>query len=1229
MKSRGYSILRLVRSGLLWLAACSMCGAWSALSIACSDSTPVASTHSTAQIAREPVPVAALPQTRQRGHEPWVLRSVVDEHPRMLSAALAPDFWVAYDTEHAALYKVWLGGLNLDGAVYNTHHGPQPTTQGETLLLSSGARPWHMLREGRELPVRVRYRGHELRAGQLYLNYRLEPETGTYIEVEERPEIVETIAGQPALERTFTLRGAPSETHVELDVEAAAFEPADLVQVHDRGGPAETITGRLALTQDRPTRIVLRFARSNTTTARVATQPEERTGAELIAAEDCASCHNPTLKTIGPSYTDIARRYRTNAQTIAGLAAKIREGGAFQWGEAAMVAHPFMQEETSLHIAEFILRHYDPQDAHGSLTTHPLSREELKRPAIGSASLPGVGVASYDLGHVPRGWPSVSPDTAPNTYHVAPTLRLTPEDAQLTASQLWHVTGQINIEQSGDYNFLLEHDGAAMFTLQKWQLIRQTETLNGSRRQSPWVSIELEAGVHPFEIWYKPGIDPDRELSLRWQPPDQPSAERVPTKALFTQASGARSPSLGTKPYRLAPEIPGDRSPLTGVHPSFDLRTVRPHNFKPRVGGLDFLPDGRAVLSTWDSRGAVYVLDGLSGDPEDIQVTQIAEGLSEPLGLKVVDGTIYVLQKHELTRLVDMDADGITDKYETVSNAWGATANFHEFAFGLAYRDGAFYATLATAVEPGGAAVKHQHPDRGSVVRIDATSGKTELIAKGLRTPNGIGEGPKGELFITDNEGDWLPANKLLHLQSGAFYGARQVDPVGTRHLKVTQPVVWLPMREIAFSPSQPILFNTGPYRDQLLYGDVTFGGIGRVVVHPVGDTYQGCVMQFTQGLEAGVNRLALAPDGAIYIGGIGNPADWAQEHKLWYGLQRLSYNATHTFELLDAQIHHDGIELQFTEALRAGDGERTGDYAIEQWYYVPTAAYGGPKVGERKLTIRAVHVSEDRRRVFLSVDGMRAGHVLHVRLAEPMVSNSSQELWTTETWCTLNTLPQEPGPTLMQHSAVEANTLSSTEREAGFELWFDGKKTDQLRDAKGQPLQARHITAATLAPGLDAQDLIASSGALDDYELEFDWRVTRPGWAALFPRVQEPAHLTPQAAPALVLSSGTHCAPLQCSGAVYDAFPPARKLDRPCGTYNRSRIVVRGTQVEHWLNGRLAADYDTSSDAVKAHTTQQPSVHGQLVFKDYGADLRLRDIKLRRLPSMERTTGHYSSAGH
>jgi cytochrome c len=46
-----------------------------------------------------------------------------------------------------------------------------------------------------------------------------------------------------------------------------------------------------------------------------------------------------------------------------------------------------------------------------------------------------------------------------------------------------------------------------------------------------------------------------------------------------------------------------------------------------------------------------------------------------------------------------------------------------------------------------------------------------------------------------------------------------------------------------------------GPYKGQMLHGDVTHGGLARDFLEKINGAYQGAVFRFTQGLEAGVNQ--------------------------------------------------------------------------------------------------------------------------------------------------------------------------------------------------------------------------------------------------------------------------------------------------------------------------------------------------------------------------------------
>ena len=104
-----------------------------------------------------------------------------------------------------------------------------------------------------------------------------------------------------------------------------------------------------------------------------------------------------------------------------------------------------------------------------------------------------------------------------------------------------------------------------------------------------------------------------------------------------------------------------------------------PEGARLEIGGIGFLPDGRLVAST--RRGQVWILaDPAVDDVAQARWTLFAEGLWEGLGLNVVDGEIYVLQRGELARLADDDGDGRCDRIDTIADGWGLSGTYHEIA---------------------------------------------------------------------------------------------------------------------------------------------------------------------------------------------------------------------------------------------------------------------------------------------------------------------------------------------------------------------------------------------------------------------------------------------------------------------------------------------------------------------------------------------------------------------
>ncbi|MCT4352280.1 RICIN domain-containing protein [Streptomyces sp. Je 1-79] len=542
------------------------------------------------------------------------------------------------------------------------------------------------------------------------------------------------------------------------------------------------------------------------------------------------------------------------------------------------------------------------------------------------------------------------------------------------------------------------------------QLVIEHDGLHGAEPKDG--TLALSAGLHSLRIEHFER-DGGQQLTLAWKPPGASDFSLVPNSALSTDAGVVRVTAPGAKQCEGGADSPDDGLPLTGVHPDYTLTDLRPAGFEPQVSAMDWLPDGRLAVATWggsqNTAGEVYLLDNVTGDtgPNKVTAKKIAQGLKESMGIKHVDGKLYVSQKHELTELNDTDGNEVIDQYRTVAT-WPFGGNFHEFAFGLLHQDGFFYLNLSVAINYGGATTDPQPAaNRGTTIKVNKATGAVSSIVGGLRTPNGIGWGPGGDLFVTDNQGGWLPSPKLVHIKQNRFFN-HYTNPDGPFDAQpVTKPVLWLPQNEIANSPSTPLLLEEGPFAGQMLFGDVTYGGIQRGYLEKVGGEYQGAVFRLTQGLEAGVTRISVGPDGALYAGGLGAGGNWGQEGKLSYGLQKLTPTSSHAFDIRAMRAVTGGFELEYTQPLSADTANGlAAKYKIKQWRYVPTAEYGGPKVDEETLTAQSATLSGDGRTVTLKVPGLKADRVVHVRSPRPFSSQGGDPLWSTEAWYTLNQLP-------------------------------------------------------------------------------------------------------------------------------------------------------------------------------------------------------------------------------
>jgi glucose/arabinose dehydrogenase len=487
---------------------------------------------------------------------------------------------------------------------------------------------------------------------------------------------------------------------------------------------------------------------------------------------------------------------------------------------------------------------------------------------------------------------------------------------------------------------------------------------------------------------------------------------------------------------RLNQDFPGSRPAgdpgIAAEAKHYRLVTVPiPDNVVLEVGGLAFRPDGKLLACT--RRGDVWLISHPDAeDPEAVSYKRFATGLHEPLGM-VLDGKgLYVVQRPELTRLVDRDGDGVADLYETLCDRWGVSGDYHEFAFGPARdKQGNFFITLNVGFAGG-----HQSkaPWRGWCVKI-TPQGKLIPYAVGLRSPNGINFSPDGDLFYCDNQGEWVATCKMHHVRPGEYYG----HPAGLRWVSqspykgkiperhasgmmydgqagrngvkgmppVTPPCIWFPYGRMGQSASEPRWDTTGgkfgPFAGQCFVGDQTRANVMRVALEKVKGRYQGACFPFRSGFQCGINRLVFGPDGSLYAGQTNR--GWGSVGGKPYGLQRLVYTGVVPFEIYAIHLTKTGFDLTFTKPLDPTSASRPAGYNVQSFTHYYWSTYGSPEVDRRAEKVRGVTLSADRRKVSLAVTGLRPGRVYEVHL-DGIKSAAGEPVLHPEGYYTLNQLP-------------------------------------------------------------------------------------------------------------------------------------------------------------------------------------------------------------------------------
>ncbi|MBL8793039.1 MAG: heme-binding domain-containing protein, partial [Planctomycetia bacterium] len=479
-------------------------------------------------------------------------------------------------------------------------------------------------------------------------------------------------------------------------------------------------------------------------------------------------------------------------------------------------------------------------------------------------------------------------------------------------------------------------------------------------------------------IWHGPTADLGKFIALA---KDSPSEWRVPPKP----------PAKPEQELITKGMLGADDGPF--AVDTFTLPYENPHKSLMFVSGVDFLPGGELVVCT--AHGDVWIAKPLDERLEKIVWKRFASGLYQPLGLKVVDGNIMVLERGQLTTLRDRDEDFQADGYMNTCGDWDTGGGEHSFDTCLEMdqdRNVFFFKTGDTHTPTGGCLMRVPLPKDGKVF-------KSEVFDTGFRHPIGLGMSPDGIVSGADQEGNWMPATRLDRYQKGGFYGDMRAHHRATPPKIYDAPLCWLP-RQLDNSAGGQVWVpkgQWGPLGGKMLHLSYGRCRVMQVLQEEVDGQHQGGAVNLGLNFLSGVCRGRFHPkDGHLYLVGL---KGWQTASVEDGCVQRVRYTGKKMYLPTSLSVHADGIRLAFSQPLDKASAADPKRYRIEQWNYRWSGDYGSKrwsvaepsKIGQDTVPVQSVQLLPDGQSVFLRIKGLQP--VMQMQLHFDLTAADGQPL--------------------------------------------------------------------------------------------------------------------------------------------------------------------------------------------------------------------------------------------
>jgi len=393
-----------------------------------------------------------------------------------------------------------------------------------------------------------------------------------------------------------------------------------------------------------------------------------------------------------------------------------------------------------------------------------------------------------------------------------------------------------------------------------------------------------------------------------------------------------------------------------------------------RPSGIDFFPDGRAAIVTYD--GDVWIVSGLDAGLEKVVWQRFAGGLHEPNSIRVGnDGEIFVFGRNGVTVLDEKTQNlehlGIKSPpkrdevayYKNFCSKFWQSAETRDFAHSMAVAgDGSFF--ISKGGQQNDLASKHS----GRVLKISPDGKDVSVFASGLRNTYIAMRPGTDEIYASDQQGHWVPASPIHRIVEGGYYGFKPAAPWGVPEPEITPPLCWIP-HAVAGSGIGPVWADKkrfGPLSDSLVYLDFQRPGLLRTYLND--REGQAATVPMPTQFDFPLLKGAVNPvDGQLYVVGF---QIWGTSAKKIRGMARVRYTGKPSVLPERVIAGKNAIVLRFGQELDPS----AASFTVRRWNYKRTSGYGSGhhrpdgKAGEEILEVGGSRISADGKSVLIAV---------------------------------------------------------------------------------------------------------------------------------------------------------------------------------------------------------------------------------------------------------------------